>query len=466
MKKGEIITGIVERVAFPDKGVINTEEGKVKIKGVIKGQKVSAVVTKSRKDKAEARLVSVDERSSVENAEPSCPHFGLCGGCSYRTMSYENQLEYKAGQVKDLLDEAVRGEYVFEPPVASPDRAEYRNKMEFSFGNEYKDGPLVLGLHKKGSFYDIVPVHECEIIHPDIREVLASVQNWAGATGLGFYHKMTKVGVFRHMLVRRSVKTGGLLIDIVTVSLPEESTLMTEFKDMLLALGCADRIDGILHTTTDSVADAIIDEGTELLYGKDFITENLLGLDFKITPFSFFQTNSRGAEVLYGKVREYAACFTEGEHKPVIYDLYSGTGTIGQILSPVAKKVYGIEIVEEAVAAAKQNAELNGLDNCEFIAGDVLKMLGEIPERPDYIVVDPPREGCTPKALERILSYGVESIIYVSCKPTSLARDLEAIQDAGYRVIKACCADMFPFTGGIETVCLVSNRKPCKKAES
>ena len=217
------------------------------------------------------------------------------------------------------------------------------------------------------------------------------------------------------------------------------------------------RIVGILNTQNDSVADAIINEHTELLYGQEFFYEELLGLRFRITPFSFFQTNSLGAEVLYETARDYIADAGDGK---LVYDLYSGTGTIAQILAPVARKVIGVEIVEEAVEAAKENAELNGLKNCEFLAGDVLKVLDEIEEKPDFIVLDPPRDGIHPKALEKIIRYGVDQMVYISCKPTSLARDLEVLMARGYEPERICCVDMFPQTTGIETVVMLSHKKP------
>ena len=226
------------------------------------------------------------------------------------------------------------------------------------------------------------------------------------------------------------------------------------------------RFKGVLHTKNDSVADVVKNEGTEVLYGDSYFYEELLGLKFKITPFSFFQTNSLGAEVLYETARE----FILGDDKDslngkTVYDLYSGTGTIAQLMAPVCKEVVGVEIVEEAVCAAKENAALNGLDNCKFIAGDVLKVLDEIEEKPDYIILDPPRDGIHPKAIGKIIEYGVENMVYISCKPTSLARDLQIFMDRGYRVEKICCVDMFPNTYHVETVVKLSLKKDTPKIE-
>ena len=216
------------------------------------------------------------------------------------------------------------------------------------------------------------------------------------------------------------------------------------------------KIVGILHTKNDSLADVVQSDEIEILYGRDYFYEELLELKFKISQFSFFQTNSLGAEVLYETAREYVGSLCEdGTPDKVVYDLYSGTGTIAQLLAPVAKEVIGVEIVEEAVEAAKKNAELNGLNNCKFIAGDVLKVLDSIEEKPDFIVLDPPRDGIHPKALKRIIDYGVDKLVYISCKPTSLARDLEAFLDSGYKMEKACCVDMFPGTANVETLSLL-----------
>ena len=224
------------------------------------------------------------------------------------------------------------------------------------------------------------------------------------------------------------------------------------------------KIVGILHTRNDSLADVIQDDGTDILFGQDYFYEELLGLRFMITPFSFFQTNSLGAEVLYQTVREYIEDVMQafGERNCTVFDLYSGTGTIAQLLSASADKVVGVEIVAEAVAAARENARRNGLSNCKFIAGDVLKVLDTVEEEPDVIVLDPPRDGIHPKALKKIISYGVERMVYISCKPTSLARDLVLLQGAGYAVERLCCVDMFPFTGNVESIALLSKLKSTK----
>jgi 23S rRNA (uracil-5-)-methyltransferase RumA len=275
---------------------------------------------------------------------------------------------------------------------------------------------------------------------------------------ISFYHRVKQTGYLRHLLVRKAVKTGDILIDLITTTQEEHD--LTGFKDALLSLELAGRIVGILHTKNDSRADAVIDEGTEILYGQDYFYESILGLKFRITPFSFFQTNSLSAEVLYQTVRGYIRSLYDQKkinEDGVIYDLYSGTGTISQLLSKVCDKVIGVEIVEEAVEAARENARLNHLeDNCEFICGDVLGVLDQIETKPDMIILDPPRDGINPKALQKIIGYGVPYMIYVSCKPTSLARDLEMLQESGYVMTRAVAVDQFPWTSHVETVVLLT----------
>ena len=461
MKKGQVYEGVIESVEFPNKGIVNVsqEDRCVIVKNGVPGQKVRFSVNKVKKGKAEGRLLEVIEKAPQE-IEPACPHFGQCGGCTYQNLPYEEQVKLKESQVKAMMDEAVDGDYIWEGVLESPVKSEYRNKMEFSFGDEYKDGPLALGMHKRGSFHDIVNVCDCQIVDGDYRKILACTLECARKSGLPYYHRMRHDGYFRHLLVRKAVKTEEILIDIVTASEEGFDSKPKEFLDKwaaaLQALELTGKIVGILHTKNDSLADIVKDEGTEVLFGQDYFYEELLGLKFKITPFSFFQTNSLGAEVLYEKAREYIGDTNE----KVVFDLYSGTGTIAQILAPVAKKVVGVEIVEEAVEAAKVNAKLNGLDNCTFWAGDVLKVIDELGEVPDLIMLDPPRDGVNPKALMKILNFGVDRLVYIACKPTSLARDLEMIQGRGYKVEKIACVDLFPNTVHIETVVLLSHKKP------
>ncbi len=504
MKKGQVYEGYVERVDFPNKGIVKVGEETCVVKNSLPGQKIQFCVNKVRKGKAEARLLEVLEKSPLEVGAP-CSYFGLCGGCTFLSLPYEEQLKIKGEQVKKLLDNVLKRQelpYQWEGIKGSPKEYEYRNKMEFSFGDEYKDGPLSLGMHKRGSFYDVVHVDDCQIVDADYRLILTTVLEYFREQGTSFYHRLRHVGFLRHLLVRKASKTGEILVALVTTSqapkaraqdgiedgLLEQSvnaqkmepsniesnatkkvatqqeidTLVEGFKECLLQVEAQGRFEGkiagILHITNDSLADVVKSDRTDILYGNDYFYEELLGLKFKISTFSFFQTNSYSAEVLYQTARDYVGDLgAQGKNgkAPVVYDLYSGTGTIAQLMAPVAGKVIGVEIVEEAVEAAKKNAGLNGLDNCDFIAGDVLKVLDDIEEKPDMIILDPPRDGIHPKALPKIIDYGVDRIVYISCKPTSLARDLEVFLERGYRVEKAVAVDQFPWTANCECVALL-----------
>jgi len=599
MKKGDIITGRVDRVAFPNRGLVRTEEGTVTVKNTVEGQTVEAQIQKKHGEKrAEARLLRVISPSPLE-ITPRCPHFGLCGGCTWQSLPYEETTKLKAQQVKALLDQAVgeaeaavrrkamgpendgdmaqhlsndeadgadtahtpetdarypmaagdeeeektgsahasknildiQSHFDFQGIKPSPAVYEYRNKMEFTFGDEYRDGPLAVGQHRRGGFYDILTVTDCCIVDADFRAILRATRDFWGQRyadrAVTYYHRMRHQGFLRHLLIRKARHTGEILVDLVTATQEEHAEDIRLWVETLLALPLDGTIRGILHTRNDSLADAVIDQGTEILHGEDSFTEELLGLKFRVTPFSFFQTNSEGAEVLYQTARDYLqgicgtglkevsirhlqtdngadgtivpireeshsgissacaakseaveretedgeaeaaaqdACHTkagepeDADRKPVLFDLYSGTGTISQLMAKSAQKVVGVEIVEEAVQAARENAAMNGITNCEFIAGDVLKVIDQIPDKPDVIVLDPPRDGIHPKALPKILKYQVPNILYISCKPTSLARDIPAFYLAGYRLQKAVCVDMFPWTTGVETVVLLSNK--------
>ena len=456
MKKGQIYEGIIERVDFPNKGIVFVaeEEQYVTVKNGIPGQKIRFMINKFKRGNAEGRLLEVLEKSPLETREPVCSIFPACGGCMYQTMPYEEQVKMKEGQIRRIMDPVVKGEYLFEGVKHSPKEFHYRNKMEFSFGDEFKDGPLSLGLHKKGSTYDVLTAGDCQLVHEDMDKILLCVLNYFKERNVSYYKKMQHVGYLRHLLLRRGDTTGEILVNLVTTT--QEEYDLTPLVEELLSLELEGKIVGILHILNDSLSDVVKSDETRILYGQDFFYEKLLGLEFKITPFSFFQPNSKGAEVLYETVREYIGDIDN----QVVFDLFSGTGTIGQVLAPVAKKVIGVEIIEEAVEAAKENAVRNGLSNCRFIAGDVFKVLDEIEEKPDVIVLDPPRDGIHPKALPKILNYGVDKIVYISCKMTSLARDLEMMQLAGYRVEKMTAVDQFCETVHVETVALLSQQKP------
>ena len=450
MKKGDIFEGKVIRTEFPNKGIIDIEGQKVIVKNALEGQVVRFSINKKRRDKVEGRLLEVIEPSPLEQPA-ACKHFGICGGCRYQNLSYEQQLDLKKRQVEELIEKNGLS-FDIENIYGSPITEGYRNKMEFTFGDEEKDGPLALGMHKKNSFYDIVTLDDCRIVDPDFNVLLQAILKYFKEKGETYFHKIRHEGFLRHLVMRRSVKTGDILINLVTTT---QSRLdESEFVNMILSQKIDGKVVGILHTLNDNLADIVQSDETKTLYGQDYFYEYLYNMRFKISPFSFFQTNTLGAEVLYDQVREYV-----GETKDkLVYDLYTGTGTIAQMLAPVASKVVGVEIVEEAGEAAKKNAVDNHLDNCEFIAGDVLKVVDNLTQKPDILVLDPPRDGIHPKALTKIINFNVDEMVYVSCKPTSLMRDLLVFREAGYEVKRCCLVDMFPGTVHVETVVLLGRK--------
>lgn len=444
VKKNEIIEIKIDHMGFPNKGIGIYEGKEVRFKGGIEGQKVAARVSRKRKDYMEAKIVEIIEKSPMET-ETGCPDFGTCGGCTYQTLSYDMELEYKENQIKRLFQQAGL-DVNFLGIEKSPVVQGYRNKMEYTFGDEEKGGPLALGLHKKGRFYEVVNVDECNIVDEDFTKIRQTAILYFQSKGTKYYNKRRAEGYLRHLVVRKALSTGEILINLVTTS--QDELNKEELIDTLLNLNLKGEIKGILHSINDGLGDIVVADTLELLYGRDYVIEEILGLRFEISPFSFFQTNTFGAEKLYSIVRD----FVGDEKNNIVYDLYSGTGTIAQILSPVAKKVIGIEIVEEAVEKAKENAKLNGLDNVEFIAGDVLKAVDDLTEKPDLIIIDPPRDGIHPKAINKIIDFNPENFVYVSCNPVTLVRDLKVFMERGYRVDKVKLMDMFPRTPHCEVV--------------
>lgn len=438
-------------IEFPNKGIGIWEDKRVSVKNTIPGQKIVADIKKKRKQ-YEGRLRKIVEKADYE-IEPECIAFGKCGGCTYQNISYEKELEIKKKMVLDLLNKAGIKDYEFMGIKASPNTHCYRNKMEFSFGDNGAEGELCLGMRKRESNYEVVNADCCQIVNPDIRKVLSCVLEFFKEAGEKFYHKLRHTGTLRHLLVRRGHFSKEILINIVTTS--ELSVDIEPLKDKLLALELEGEIKGISHIINDGIADVVKADEIRLLYGQDYFNESLLGLNFKISIFSFFQTNSAGAEVLYSTVRDFVGY----DKNNVIFDLYCGTGTITQLMSSVADKVIGIEIVEEAVEAAKVNAKLNGIKNCEFIAGDVLNMVDSLEDNPDLIILDPPREGINPKAIMKIINFDADRLVYISCKASSLAKDLLVFEENGYKVDKVQCVDMFPRTYHVESVCLLSKKR-------
>ncbi len=392
------------------------------------------------------------------NEKPVCPHSGFCGGCLYQEKTYEEQAAIKGREVAELMAKKgvdlshMKSEYRPEDLVRAPQLYAYRNKMEYTFGDMQKGGEMTLGMHQKKRFMNIITVDRCQLVHPDFNVILKAVLDFCHEKGYPKYNAKTHEGLMRNLIIRWGQRTGELLINVVTSSQTEfdGAGFTAAVKGVQNILNNA--IVGVLHTINDRLADAVYPDEIKLLWGRDYYREKICDLEFKVSAFSFFQTNIPAVERLYNDALSLIDDF-EGK---TCFDLFCGTGTISQVLARKAKKVVGIEIVEDAVESAKANAKQNGLYNCEFIAGDVFEALGRVSDNPDVIVVDPPRAGITPKALDKIANYGTKQLLYISCNPKTLAENIVYLQEYyGYRALTLKAYDNFPFTKHIECVALL-----------
>ncbi|MDK2866456.1 MAG: rRNA (uracil1939-C5)-methyltransferase, partial [Clostridiales bacterium] len=451
MRKGDSVTLTIEKNKYPNMGIGYHEGQKIFVKQAIKGQKVTVRISKKRAERIEGRIMEIIEKSPMEQAS-FCEHFGACGGCALQTLSAEGQLAMKREMVFNLFEEAKMPIEILDV-IESPTVFEYRNKMEFSFGDEVIGGPLTLGMHKKGRYHDVVDVPSCHLVDADYRLLLTEILAYFKASGLPRYDKKQEKGFLRHLVIRKSVTTAEILVALsATTQVPFDGNA---FVEMLRALPLSGELTGVLYVRNDGKSD-MVSGAYDVLFGRDYIMEHLMGLSFKVTLYSFFQTNTRGAEYLYKTALDLIPDLSD----KVCFDLFSGTGTIGQIMAKRARKVIGIEIVPDAVDAANENAKLNGLDNCTFLCGDVYQTLDTVEARPDVIVVDPPRAGIGEKAVQRITAYGVPEIVYISCNPKTLYEDLAWFKRAGYAPADGLkLVDMFPWTYHVETVVLLSHKK-------
>lgn len=445
MKRNQEITVKIDRFRFPNKGIGNVEGKPVVIKHALPGETVLARVKRTRAEKAEAKPIRVLE-SAPHHVTPPCRHYDDCGGCQRQQLIYEDQLALKSDAVRELLGWDAQ---VYDGIVPSPSVFHYRNKMEYSFGDAEKEGPMTLGMHRRGRFMDVINTDHCLIVHEDFNRIQEATLRFFEERNVKQYHRKKHEGILRHLVVRRGEKTGQLLVGL---SVSDPHAIDTEaYKKCLLDLNLDHEIVGILLLVNEDLGDVVKDGDVRVIHGRDFYEEELFDLTFRVSFFSFFQTNTSGAERLYAE----AIGLLDDHHDQVIYDLYSGTGTIAQVLAKSARHVYGVEIVADAVAAAKENARLNALDNVTFLAGDVFETLPAIEEKPDLIVVDPPRVGLGQKAASRVAAYGVPQILYISCNPITLKEDLETMAEAGYRVKRAKTVDLFPHTYHVESIALL-----------
>jgi 23S rRNA (uracil1939-C5)-methyltransferase len=435
-KPGTQIELGVDDLAFGGAGVARIEGYVVFVRGAVPGDRVIARVTRSKRDYAEAVLVDVLE-PSPERIAPVAPHPGAPWG----VLPYERQLAEKERQVREALERYGRFEA---PPVAPIVAAEqtwrYRNKLEYSFG-ENEQGELVLGFHKPGRWNDIEDVTEDVLASEEIDAVRNAAREWAREEGLSAWDRRSGDGFLRNLVVREGRRSAQLQVRVVT----SEGDFRAE--SFASALGA----DSVLWTQTGGVAETTRDGKTVLLQGEEWIEETLCGLRFRISHEAFFQTNTEMAERLYGEAAD-AAALTGSER---LYDLFCGIGTIGLSMAANARELWGVEIVEPAIADAQRNAKLNGIGNAHFVAGDVRTELRPLVERagtPDVVLVDPPRAGLSQKVVRRILETEAKRIVYISCNPTTLAPNARQIADAGYELKSVNPVDMFPQTPHIEAV--------------
>ena len=386
-----------------------------------------------------------------------CPHDDFCGGCTYQGESYEEQLRIKEQEVRMLFQTGGVCPSVFDSIEGCPpeSRYRYRDKMEYTFGDEVKDGPLCLGMHRPGQFMAITTVDECQLVREDFNRILTFTLDFCKEKGYSKYHKRKHVGLLRNLVIREGFRTDEIIVNIVTSSDGEFDEAM--YLQGLRELPLDGEIVGVMHTLDDDKADSVKCDELRVLYGRDYYMEKIMGLDFKVHEFSFFQTNVEAVERLYMK----AFSLIDSIDGKEVYDLYCGTGTISQVAAKRARHVTGVEIVQESVDMAKENAALNGLSNCGFICGDVFDVLensdqGKSLEKPDVIIVDPPRVGMMPDAVRKISSYGVPQIVYISCNPRSLVKNLAQFTDYGYKIEYVKPFDNFPMTSHTECVALIS----------
>lgn len=375
-----------------------------------------------------------------------------CGGCRYQGVPYTEQLKEKEEAVRKLLEAGGFDPSCVKPIKACPQEEHYRNKMDYTFGNEVIDGPLQLGMHERKRFMSVIYAGKCHIVPEDFNRILDAALAFCREKSYSFYHRKRHVGLLRYLILRAGVRTGEILVNIVTSEDSQEESFDEEgFVKCIMSTKTDGHICGIIHTIDYNHSDAVKPGDIRVLMGSDCYMERIMDLDFKVSAFSFFQTNVPAAERLY----KDAIGLIDGIEGKTVYDLYCGTGTITQAMATKAGRVIGVEIVEEAVAAARDNAELNELSNCSFICGDVLTALDEIEELPDVIVVDPPRAGIHPKAMKKICSYGVKQIVYISCNPKTMVENLKTAEEEGYSFDWVQPYDNFPMTAHTETIVLL-----------
>lgn len=372
-----------------------------------------------------------------------CEVFGKCGGCTYLNVDYNEQLKEKTENIIEILKNSQIQIKEYEGVLSSPDIYHYRNKMEYSFGNEMKDGPLTIGLRGKGKFYDVYSAKTCKIAPEDFGKIIEFSEMFFKDLSFRNYRKHT--GYLRHLVMRKGFKTNEILLNISTSS-EDYHSYIDKWSKEVLKLDLEGEIVSIYHTITDAKSTVVKPDKLRKLYGKDYFEEEILGIRFKVGPFSFLQTNTLGSEVLYAKVLEYI-----DENAKTGFDLYCGAGTITLLMAKKLEKVIGVEIIGEAVEAAKKNAKDNNVNNVKFYLGDAKDIVKKLNEKLDTIVVDPPRAGLHKNVINFIMENKFDNVVYVSCNPANFVRDMIYLKDM-YEIEKFVFVDMFPHTKHLESV--------------
>ena len=451
-KKNDMVTLEITDLGSSGEGIGKVDGFTLFVKDALIGDVIQAKIIKLKKNYGYGRLMEI-LTPSPSRVEARCPQARACGGCQIQPLAYEKQLEYKENKVKELLERVGKvQDYVMEPIIGMEEPWYYRNKAQFPVGKT-KEGEIVTGFYA-GRTHSIIPVEECFIQHSLNQELMAIVRQWMKAYDVQPYNEASHTGLVRHIFTRIGKYTGEVMVCLVIngKKIPKEAELVE----------CLKKVPGMTSICLNinrEKTNVILGSTVKCLWGQPYITDKIGDIAYRISPLSFFQVNPIQTQKLYSTALEYAG-LTGNE---TVWDLYCGIGTISLFLAKSAKKVYGVEIVPEAIADAKENAQLNGIENAEFFVGKAEEVLPEQYEKngvyADVIVVDPPRKGCDEKLLQCMVQMAPKRIVYVSCDPATLARDLGFLEANGYKVEKVRCTDMFPHSTHVETVCLLSRNK-------
>ena len=444
----------IEKMILPNFSIGVDEHGnEYRFKGGVLGQKVLIKTGKKKAGYLSGKIIQLEEKSEFETLD-SGMSFEEMSGNKFENIPYEKELEIKKTMINDLYQEIKWDKEV--ELNASPIIEWYRNKMEYTFGDSHKGGPLILGMHKVGKFYEIADHAGGSIANPDFETIRKFTQEFFRERDFKHHHKVRHTGELKFYVIRYSFYENAYMLNLVTATSGKiNDELLDEYIKQAKELELNGEITSFFHTISNSVSDAIKPDTITKVWGEEYLTEQINGLKFRISPFSFFQPNPKGAEHLYNKALDFAGDISN----KTVYDLYSGTGTISQIFAKEAKKVVGVEIIEEAVEKAKENAKLNNLENVEFRANDVLLEIDQLQDKPDIVVVDPPRAGIHSDAIQKIAVMGADKIVYISCNPVTQVDDIKIFEEFGYKLEKVESFDQFPRTMNLESVALLKNQK-------